>query len=136
MTDLDLLETDYQEIITTFVLNTMLHHVSVICIIENHEYLKYDTGSKKSDWMTGGPWYNTFICKKLHWKVLEEFIINAVTDRYNIMCSIDAYGRENQSYSRDDGISGGVCPLPTNSTTEALYVIGATNKIYGCTDHI
>ena len=26
MIDFDLLETDYQEIITTFVLNTMLHH--------------------------------------------------------------------------------------------------------------
>ena len=39
---LDLLETDHQEIITTFVLNTMLHHVGMIWIIENHEDLKYD----------------------------------------------------------------------------------------------
>ena len=31
--DLDILETDYQEIITTFVLNTMLHHVGMIWII-------------------------------------------------------------------------------------------------------
>ena len=30
----DLLETDYQEIITTFVLNKMLHHVGMIRIIE------------------------------------------------------------------------------------------------------
>ena len=40
---LDLLETDYQEIITTFVLNKMLHHVGMIWIIENNEELKYDT---------------------------------------------------------------------------------------------
>ena len=39
--------------------------------------------------MTGGPWYNTSICKKLHGKLFEEFIRNASTDRYNIMCSID-----------------------------------------------
>ena len=43
-----------------------------------------------SEWMTGGPWYNTFICKKLYGKVFKGFIINARTDRYNIMCSIDA----------------------------------------------
>ena len=42
MIDVDLLETDYQENITTFSLNTMLHHISMIWIIENHENLKYD----------------------------------------------------------------------------------------------
>ena len=42
MIALDLLETDYQKIITTFVLNTMLHHVGMIWIIENNEDLKYD----------------------------------------------------------------------------------------------
>ena len=34
--------TTYQDIITTFVLNTMLHHVSMLWMIENHEQLKYD----------------------------------------------------------------------------------------------
>ena len=52
---LDILETDYQEIITTFALNTMLHHVGMICIIENHEDLKYDMEIQNSDWMTGVP---------------------------------------------------------------------------------
>ena len=85
---LDLLETDYQEIITTFALNTMLHHAGMIWIIENHEDLKYDMEIKNSDWMTGGPWYNTSICNKLHKKLFEGFIINARTDSYNIRCSI------------------------------------------------
>ena len=88
---LDLLENYYQEIITTFVLNTMLHRVGMIWIIENHEDLKYDMELQNSDWMTGGIWYNTYICKKLHGKLFEGFIINARTDRYNIMCYIDAY---------------------------------------------
>ena len=56
-----------------------------------------------SEWMTGGPWYNTSICKKLHGKVSDGFIINARTDRYNIMCSIDAYEKQH-SPSCDDGI--------------------------------
>ena len=40
--------------------------------------------------MTGGPWYNTSICKKLHGNVFKGFIINARTDIHNIMFSIDA----------------------------------------------
>ena len=41
--------------------------------------------------MIGGTWYNAYICKKLHGKLFEGFIINATNYRYNIMCSIDAY---------------------------------------------
>ena len=43
-----------------------------------------------SECMTGGPWYNTYICNKLHGEMFERFIRNARTDRYNIICSIDA----------------------------------------------
>ena len=42
MIDMDILDNTYQEIITNFVLNTMLHHVGMIWIIENNEDLKYD----------------------------------------------------------------------------------------------
>ena len=48
----------------------MLHHVGMLWIIENHEQLKYDIDIENSDWMTGGLWYNTSICKKLHGIVL------------------------------------------------------------------
>ena len=44
----------------------MLHHVGMLWIIETHEQLKYDTDKHNSEWMTGGPWYNTYICKKIH----------------------------------------------------------------------
>ena len=98
----------------------MLHHVGIIWIIENHEELKYDTYIQNSYWMTGGPCYNTFICKKLHGKLFEAFITIERTDRYNIMYSIDAYEIEHQLYNCDDGISSGGYPLPKNSTTEAL----------------
>ena len=48
------------------------------------------------------------------------FIKVARTDRYHIMCSIDAYKKEHQSSSYDDGSSGENCTLPTNSMTEVL----------------
>ena len=90
MIDVDHLNNTYQDIITTFVLNKMLHHLGMLLIIETHEQLKYDMYKHNSEWMTGGTWYNTSICKKLHGHVFEVFIRNSRTDRYNIMCSIDA----------------------------------------------
>ena len=41
--------------------------------------------------MTGGPWYNTYICKNIYGNYVEEFIRNARTERYDIMCSIDEH---------------------------------------------
>ena len=71
---------------------------------------------QNSDQFTGGTWYNTYICKKLHEKLFGGFIINARTDRQNIICYIYAYEIEDQSYSCDDvSISVG-CPLTTTST--------------------
>ena len=46
MIDVDILNTKYRDIITTFVFNTMLHHLGMLWIIENHEQLKYDTDIK------------------------------------------------------------------------------------------
>ena len=54
----------------------------------NTNTIKILYGHKNSDWITGGPWYNTSICDKLHGRLFEEFIINERTNRYNIMCSI------------------------------------------------
>ena len=51
---------------------------------------------QNSDWLTGDTWYNTSIFNKLHGKLFEGFIINSRTDRYNIMCYIDAYERDHQ----------------------------------------
>ena len=89
----------------------------MLWVIETHEQLQYDMDKHNSEWMTVGPWYNTSICKKLHGKVFDGFSKNARTDRYNIMCSIDAHEKEHPS-SCNDGSSGGVFPLPSNSTTE------------------
>ena len=63
----------------------------MLCIIETHEQLQYYMEKDHSEWMTGGPWYNTSICKKLNGNVFEGFIRNSRTDRYNITCLIDAH---------------------------------------------
>ena len=41
MIDVDNMNTTYQDIITTFVFNTMLQHVSMLWIIKTHELLQY-----------------------------------------------------------------------------------------------
>ena len=113
MIDVDNLNTTYQYLITKFVLNTMLHHVGILWIIETPEQLKYDTEKHNSEWMKGGTWYNTSIYNKLYGKVFQGFIINARNDRYNTMCSINAHEKEHQS-SCNDGSRGGGCPRPSN----------------------
>ena len=53
------------------------------------------------------------------------YIRNARTDRYSLMCSIDAHEKQQLS-SANDGNSGGGNTLPSNSSTEALSSIGET----------
>ena len=81
----------YQDIITAFVFNTVLHHVGMLWIIETYEQIKYDVEKHYSHCMTFGTQYNTYICKKIHGKVFEGLIRNEITDRYIIICSIDAH---------------------------------------------
>ena len=128
--DVDIMNTKYEDIITTFVLNKMLQHVDMLWIIETQEHLKYDTDKQNSECMTGGPWYNTSICKQLHGKLFEGFIINEKTYRYHIMGYIDAHKKEHK-WSSCDGSRGGGCPLLTYSTTEALESLGATMDFIG-----
>ena len=116
MISMDKINTTYQDIITSFLLNTMLHHVGMLWIIEAHEKLQYDMDKHDSDWMTSGTWYDTSDWKKLYGNLFEGFIRNAITDIYNIMCAIDAHEKINPP-EHDDGSSGGGYPLPSNSTT-------------------
>ena len=93
--------------------------------------MEYDMDKHDTDWITGGPLYNTFIFKNVHGRVFEEFIRDAITDRYNLMCSIDAHEKKNHS-EYDDGISGGGYPITLNSIREALVSLSATIGLIGC----
>ena len=70
------MNTNHKNIITSFVLNIVLHHVGMSWIIETHEQLKHDTEKNYPNCMTGGPWYNTSICKKINGTLFEYFIRN------------------------------------------------------------
>ena len=71
MISMDKINTTHQYIITLSVLNKILKNVGMLWITETHEQLKYEMYKNNSDWMTGGPWYNTYICKKIHGKFFE-----------------------------------------------------------------
>ena len=75
----DNINTNYNYIITPFLLNKTLHLVGVPWTIKTNRQLKYDIDKHNIDWITGGTWYNTSICKKLHQIVIENYIINART---------------------------------------------------------
>ena len=58
----------FDEIITKFVLNAILHHVGISWIISSNKEINYEikTESNHLDWLNKGPWYNRNICSKLH----------------------------------------------------------------------
>ena len=70
------MNTNYKDLIISFLLNIVLHHVGMSWIIETHEQLQYDMEEQNSEWMTVGQWYNTSTCKKLHGILLRVLCIN------------------------------------------------------------
>ena len=58
------------------------------------------------DWLNKGPLYSTYICLKLHGSRFEDFITQARTDQYNLMCSLVSHDRLKFDY-KDDEISIG-----------------------------
>ena len=59
------MNTNYNSIITQFVLNIILNHLGISWIIGINQQLKYDIDKHNPDYITGGPFYNKYICKKL-----------------------------------------------------------------------
>ena len=117
------INTNYKYIITKSVLNTVLRHDGML--------LEYDIDKRNPDWIIDGPLYNPSICTKFHVTVFEIYIINAITDIYNLICSTDAINKQQPS-SDDDSSSDGGNALPSDSTTELLISLGATIYFIDC----
>ena len=116
----------FDEVITKFVLNKILHHVGMSWIIRSNQEMEYGMDENNhQDWLNKGPWYNTSICSKLHGSRFEGFITQARTDRYNLMCSLVAHYRLQLDYKYDKS-SIGDRSIPDNSTTKELEALGAT----------
>ena len=66
----------YDEIITKFVLNSMLHHLGLSWITSFNREMEYEMNeTNHQDWLNKGPWYNRSICSKLHGGRFEDLII-------------------------------------------------------------
>ena len=86
--------------------------------------------NNNQDWLNKGPWYNTSICLKLHGSTFEDFITQARTERYNLVCYFVAHDKMQPDYE-DDKSSLGYRSIPKDSTPKALTALGATlNFIY------
>ena len=66
--------------ITKFVLNEILHHVSILWIIISNDEMKYEIDKNNyQDCLNNGTWHNTSICSRLHGSLFEYFITHART---------------------------------------------------------
>ena len=65
-----------------------------------------------SDWMTGGPWYNTYTCKNYMETCLKSSLeMQKLTD---IISCVLLMNMKNNPSEHDGGSSGGGYPLPSN----------------------
>ena len=122
----------YDEIVTKFVLNAMLHNFGMSWIISSNREMNYEMNTKINhlDWLNKGTWYNKKICSKLHGSRFDNIITQARTDRYNLICSLVAHDRL-QLYYKDYEISIGDMEIPNDATIKTLESLGATyNFIY------
>ena len=92
----------------------MLHHIGMSWIISSNREMYDDkyTNSNNLDWFNKGPWYNNNICSKLHGIKFEDFITQARTYQYNIMCYLVAHDRLQTDY-KDYESSIGDREIPT-----------------------
>ena len=111
----------YDEVITKFVLNSMLHNVGMSWIISSNQEMDYDITTKSNhlDWFNKGPWYNKNICSKLHGIKFEDFITQARIDQFTIMCSLVAHDRLQTDYEDDVRIIGDRA-IPNDATVKEL----------------
>ena len=77
------------------------------------------------DWLNKGPWYNTSIYSKLYGSRFEDFITQAITDRYNLIHYLVAHDKL-QLYYKDDESSIADRAIPDNATTKTLEALNAT----------
>ena len=112
-------------------LNSVLYHVGLLWMISSNKKMKYDIEEKNPDWLNKGPWYNTTMYYKFDGTKFEDFIINDIKDRYNIMCYMTAHYRQQSKYV-DNSISSGGIAIPKNATTASLKSLGATLNFIDC----
>ena len=84
-----------------------------------------NTKNNHLDWSNKGPWYKKYIYSKLHEIKFEDFITQARTDRYNIICSLAAHDRL-QTDDKDNESSISDREISNDTTVKELESLGAT----------
>ena len=85
----------------------MFHHVGMSWITSFNQEMEYEMNEiNHLDWLNKGPRYNINICSKLHGIRFEDFITQAITDQYNIMCCLVAHDRLQLDYKYGESSIG------------------------------
>ena len=85
----------------------MLHHVGMSWTISSNREMEYEMNrTNNQDWLNKCTWYSRYICSKLHGSRFDNFITQARTYRYTLMCSLVDHDRLQLDY-KDDEISIG-----------------------------
>ena len=113
-------------------LNVILHHVGMLCIICPNEKMRYEIDKMNHpDWLNKVPWYNKDIfqsCMEDYMKILEhmEELVDIIS------CVLLLHTIKNPS-NEEKEISIGDRLIPKHVKTEALKALGANfNFIYFC----
>ena len=92
----------------------MFHHVGLERIIQNNDKPKFDFQELCPSWMCNGPWYNPTVCSQSHGYSFKKYFKTGIKNRYDLMFSIDAYGKHNPPTVTDYGRISGIRPWPMN----------------------
>ena len=114
----------YDEIVTKFVLNEMLDHVGMSWIISFNREIEYEINTESNHlyWFNKSSWYSRNISSKLHGSRFEDFIAQARTYQYNLMCYFVAHDRLQLYYKDDESIIGDG-EIPNDATIKIIRSI-------------
>ena len=103
----------------------LLHNVGMSWIINSNREMEYKMNKTNHQyWLNKGPWYNRFIYYNLNGSRFEDFITQARTYRYNLMCYLVAHDMLQLNYKYDES-SIGDREIPNDATIKTLEALGA-----------
>ena len=121
-------ETVTIDILTFFIKAIVFNHVGLSWIILTKDQHEFYVEENYIEWCTGGPWFNETTFRNLHSPTFDEFFVTARQYRYELMCGLYSYNKENYR-STDATKFGGGRTIPDDSTTISLVSICVSIKL-------
>ena len=88
----------------------MFHHVGLSWMIETKEKYAFAVEEHFIEQCKVGPFFNKKNCQNLHSPIFEELFVTTRQDRYELMCGLYAFDKNNDK-STDATKFGGIIPL-------------------------